>query len=202
MHRVLVLLLTLVFLPVLCRADSIDVANYQINISATWIETNPACVSNCTENMNISYVFELNTNPNPTSVAFGWVDLSTLKESSSGFLGSFAFTGPTSGLWEDDLEPSVDALEFHNSLSANADEIDLGQMGPGLTTVRNGSPDMYIYDCFSETCLNAYSPPYQYIQANSESSTAVAVPAGDSVWILLVSAIAWTFGFFVKQRSA
>jgi hypothetical protein len=202
MHRVLVLLLTLVFLPVLCRADSIDVVNYQINISATWIETNPACVSNCTENMNISYVFELNTNPNPTSGAFGWVDLSTLKESSSGFLGSFAFTGSTSGLWEDDLEPSVDALEFHNSLSANPDEIDLGQMGPGLTNVRNGSPDMYIYDCFSETCLNAYSPPYQYIQANSESSTAVPVPAGDSVWILLVSAIACTFGFFVKQRSA
>ena len=30
-------------------------------------------------------------------------------------------------------------------------------MGPGLTTERNGSPDMYIYDCFSETCQNAYS---------------------------------------------
>jgi hypothetical protein len=201
--RTIFVLLALAFLPVLCKADPIGVTDYQINIAATWIETNPACVSNCTENMNISYVFELNTNPNPTSGAFGWVDLSTLKESSSGFLGSFAFGGPTSGLYEDDLQPSVDALEFHNSLLNNvgyADEIDLGQMGPGLTNVRNGSPDMYIYDCFSETCLNAYSPPYQYIQANSESSTAVPVPAGDSVWILLVSAIACTFGFFVKHR--
>ena len=61
MRKIVVLLFALAFLPTFCLAGSIDTINYQINISATWIETNPACVSNCTENMNISYVFELNT---------------------------------------------------------------------------------------------------------------------------------------------
>jgi hypothetical protein len=203
--RTIFVLLALAFLPVLCKADPIGVTDYQINIAATWIETNPACVSNCTENMNISYRFELNLNvlnPNsPTAGIYGWVDLSTLQESSSGFLGSFAFTGSTSGLWADDLQPSVDAPEFHNSLT---DEIDLGVMGPGLynrNDVHNGGPDMNIYDCFSEACHNAFSPPFQTIQANYETSTAVALPAGDSAWeLVFVSAIVCTFGLFVKHR--
>ena len=158
------ILLALAFLPTFCLAGSInnfDVTTYQINISATWIETNPACVSNCTENMNISYRFDLNNSFNSgTSEALGWVEMNTLKESSSGFLGSFSPTTnfPASGLWEDDGAPSADGLPFYNTLfSANgySDEIDVGMMGPGVVPFEN-SPDMYIYNCFSETCQNAY----------------------------------------------
>jgi hypothetical protein len=208
MHRVLVLLLTLVFLPVLCRADSIDVVNYQINITSTWIATNPACISNCTETMNLSYVFESNLdvfNPNsPNRGIFGWVEMNTLQESSSGFMGSFIFTRfPASGLWEDDGQPSADGMPFYNTLNAPTDEIDLGIMGPGLSG--KGGPDLFISDCFTESCQSAYPRvnPQAEIMANRETSTAVPVPAFDSAWeLLLVSAGVCTFGLFVKHRSA
>jgi hypothetical protein len=205
--RTIFVLLALAFLPVLCKADPIGVTDYQINITATWIETNPACISNCTENMNISYVFEKNNSPNVQG--FGWVDLSTLQESSSGFLGSFVFKGPTSGLWEDDLMPSADGMPFYNSLlneKGYSDEIDLGMMGPGLykgNEFNNGGPYMFIYDCFSESCQNAYprTNPQEEKMANRETSTAVKVPAFDSMWELIVVSVgACTFGFFVKHR--
>jgi hypothetical protein len=199
-------LLALAFLPALCHADPIDVTNYQMNITATWIETNPACVSNCTENMNISYVFELNNSFNTgTSEGLGWVEMNTLKESSSGFLGSFSPTTgfPASGLWEDDGGPSADGLPFYNTLlSANgySDEIDLGKMGPGVVPSENYA-DMYIYDCFSETCQNAYSGPYEYIRPNTESSTAVQVPAGDTGWELTIASMFFcAAGLWVKHR--
>ena len=206
MHRVLVLLLTLAFLPALCHADTI---NYQINVTGTWIETNPSCVLNCTETMNLSYVFESNLdflNPNsPTSYIYGWVKMDTLQESSSGFMGSFSNSFSNApALWEDDGTPSGDGIPFYNSFNANGyrDEIDLGVMGPGLSG--RGGPDLFIGDCFTESCQNAYpGVPREDILDNRETSTAVKVPAFDSAWeLLLISTIVCTFGLFVKHRSA
>jgi hypothetical protein len=211
MRRMLVLLFALVSLPTVCLAGSIDnVTNYQINITATWIETNPACVSNCTETMNLSYEFESNLdvlNPNsPTYGIYGWVPMDTLQESSSGFMGSFSFQRfsaiPASGLWEDDGLPSADGIPFNNAFSASGyrDEIDLGIMGPGLSG--RGGPHMFISDCFTESCQNAYpGVTPEDIMDNRETFTAVKVPAGDSAWeLLFVSTIICTFGLFVKYR--
>jgi hypothetical protein len=204
MHRVLVLLLTLAFLPALCHADTI---NYQINVTGTWIETNPSCVLNCTETMKLSYEFESNLevfNPNsPTAGIYGWVPMNTMQVTASGFLGSFAFLpsfNPVSGLWEDDNFPSADGIPFFN---AQMDEIDLGVQGPGLSG--RGGPDLFIHSCnFSNDCVNAYPGVFPLdIMANNTTSTAVRVPAFDSAWeLLLVSAIFCTFGLFVKHRSA
>ena len=140
--RNIFVLLALAFLPVLCQADPIGVTDYQMNITATWIATNPTCGLNCTETMNISYVFDLNNSPNVD--ARGWVELDTLKESSSGFMGAFAFNSsfaPASGLYEDDGAPSGDGLPFFN---AQRDEIDLGFMGPGLGAEKGVGPYMFI----------------------------------------------------------
>jgi hypothetical protein len=211
MRRILVLLFALAFLPTLCLAGSIDnfdVTTYQINITATWIATNPLCALNCTETMNISYRFESNLdvfNPNSsTDGIYGWVEMNTVQESSSGFMGSFTFRPnypPASGLWEDDGAPSADGLPFYNVFNGSpTDEIDIGVMGPGLSG--RGGPDMLIYDCFTESCQSSYPGiPGEDIRANTESSTAVQLPAGDSAWeLVLVMAIVCTIGLFVKHR--
>jgi hypothetical protein len=206
MRKLVVLLFVLAFLPTLCLAGSIDdVTTYQINITATWIETNPACVSNCTENMDLSYRYESNLdvfNPNsPNAGIFGWVEMNTIQESSSGFLGSFfdnVSNLPPNTLWTDYGRHFGDGMPFVNSLD---DEIDLGNQGPGLSN--SGPPLMYIYSCtYDQSCRDAYPGVFtQYVMANRETSTAVQVPAFDSAWeLLLISAIACTFGFFVKHR--
>jgi hypothetical protein len=203
--RTIFVLLALAFLPVLCKADPIGVTDYQMNITATWIATNPLCGTNCTETMNLSYVFELN-NGSPCIYeqgCAGWIQTDTLRVSSSGFMGAFAFNSsfaPASGSYEDDGAPSADGLPFFN---AQRDEIDLGFMGPGLGSEKNFGPYMFIYACnFSTDCHDAYPgvPPSDILD-NRETSTAVKVPAFDSAWeLLLGSAIACTFGFFVKHR--
>lgn len=201
-----VLLLALAFLPTLCLADSInDVTNWQINTTATWIEANPACVSNCTETMNLSYEFESNPNPTANGI-FGWVPMDTLQVTAFGFLGAFTPDPYAPALWEDDHMPGADSIPFFNADNAQRDEIDVGFLGPGVSGDWNGGPRVFIYDCFSDDCVAAYSAnPYviadNYIVANSIVSTAVKMPDYDSAWqLLLISAIACTFGFFVKHR--
>ena len=201
MRKLVVLLFPLACLSTVCLADSIDTVNYQINITATWIETNPACLSNCTETMNLSYIFELNVNPNSTSSALGWVQMNTMQESSSGFMGSFTNSFSSApALWEDDGQPGADGIPFYNTFNAPTDEIDLGVMGPGLSG--RGGPDLFIADCVTANCQNAYPGVFpEDIMANRETSTAVKVPAFDSAWeLLLISAITCTYGFFVKHR--
>ena len=150
MRRIFVLLLTLAFLPTLCLAGSIDnfnVTNYQINITATWIETNPSCVLNCTETMNLNYEFELNLDAfnqnSPTLGIYGWVPLNTMQVSASGFLGSFSLENPhiisrvwsIPTLWVDNEigGPFDGGMPFEGTGTFPfTDEIDLGNPGPGL----------------------------------------------------------------------
>ncbi len=204
--RKLGILLVLTFLPTLCLAGSIDnITTYQINITATWIETNPACVLNCTETMNLSYKFESNLdvlNPNsPTHGIYGWVQMDTMQESSSGFMGSFSNSfSHAPALWEDDGTPSADGIPFYNVFNGPTDEIDVGVLGPGLSG--RGGPDLFIADCVTYSCQNAYpGVTPEDIMDNRETSTAVKVPAFDSMWELLVVSVGvCTFGLFVKHR--
>ena len=207
MRKILVLLFALAFLPTLCLAGSIDnfdVTTYQINITATWIATNPLCALNCTETMNISYRFESNldvfNSNSPTAGTYGWVEMNTVQESSSGFMAPFFVIPNRSGLWADYASPGADGLPFYDAdPNGQRDEIDIGFMGPGLNGI--GGPRMIIWDCMTESCGDAYQHSAQLILANSESSTAVQVPAGDSALeLVLVTAIVCTFGLFVKHR--
>lgn len=205
MRRILVLLFALACFPTFCLADSINSFDeYQINVRATWVATNPDCGFNCTETMSISYRFLVNTQPDPNGSARGWVDVSTLQESSSGFMGSFDFQHnyPASGFYEDDGFPSADGLPFYNVFNGTTDEIDLGFMGPGVAAGET-YPDMFIWACRTYSCQNALTGVFpEDIRANTESSTAVKVPAGDSAWeLLLVSAIVCTFSLFVKHQT-
>jgi hypothetical protein len=173
-----------------------------MNVTATWIATNPLCGSNCTETMDLSYVFELNNGSNACMYpnCYGWVQMNTMQESSSGFLGSFAynpsFTQP-SGLWEDDGQPSDDGIPFFN---AQLDEIDLGFMGPGLGYEKNFGPDLLIYNC--SDCHDAYpGVDPEDIDANYATSTAVQMPAGDTEWkLLLASMFLCAAGVWVMRR--
>ena|ERR1017187_1826779 len=208
MHRVFILLLA--FLPTLCRATQIDVTNYQIDVTGNWVETNPSCVSNCTETININYEFESNLDVfNPTATTngiYGWIVASTMQVTSSGFLGdSFAAPSfvPPGGLWADYGPQLSLGFPFFNS---QRDEVDLGNPGPGLSNT--GPATLLIYNCpYSDDCINAYppslgEPPFDII-ANNTTATVVQVPAFDSAWeLLLISAIACTVGLFVKHRSA
>jgi hypothetical protein len=210
MRRVFVLLLALAFLPVLCQAQ-IDVTDYQIDITATWIGTGAPCVSNpsnCTETISMDYEFESNLdvfNPaSPTAGIYGWIPMGTMRETSSGFLGSFTplFSPDLSNvLWVDTGRQLADGLPFFNSQPSNpqGDEIDLGNQGPGLSN--SGPANVYIYNC-RDDCHYAF-PNYPsdngYIPANYTTFTTVQMPSGDTEWeLLLVSMFICTAGLWVK----
>ena len=202
MRRVLVLLLALAFLPTLCRAGSIDVTNYQVDVSGKFVEANPSCVSNCTETISVGYEFESNLdvfNPtSPTNGIYGWVVTSTIQVTSSGFLGSFSPASFISGLWAHNGPQYSLGFPFVNSLG---DEIDLANPGPGLSNT--GPATLLIYDCVStRECANAYpGNPSSYIFANSTTATVVPMPESSPAWqFLLISASACTVGLFVKHR--
>jgi len=211
MRRVLVLLLALAFLPTLCLAGSINNFNttdYQVNVTGTWVETNPLCVVNCTETISMSYEFESNLDAfNPTAATygiFGWAVMNTIQVSASGFLGSFFdpySSLPSSSLWADNGRPLSEGIPI---LDSEGDEVDLGNLGPGLSNT--GAADFYIYNCqYQPAICHPAFPNYPtsnaYIFANTTTSTVVPVPAFDSAWeLLLISAIACTFGLFVKHR--
>ena len=201
MHRVLILLLA--FLPALCHADTI---NYQINVTGNWTETNPACVSNCTETINMSYEFELNQDVfnlnSPNADILGWIVESTLKVNSSGFLGSFSPSVFAPSLWTV-YDNALGLSQGYPIYNSQRDEVDLANPAPGLL---NTSPTtLLLYNCpYSNDCVDAYpGVDPEYILANNTTATVVPVPAGDSAWeLLLISAIACTAGLFVKHRSA
>jgi hypothetical protein len=197
-------LLALTLLSAFCHADTI---NYQINVIGNWTETNPACVSNCTETVNMNYEFEQNLdvfNPtSPTNGIYGWMVNSTLQASSSGFLGSF-INLPTSGLRPDLSPTDSQAMAFYTSLGF---EVDLANPGPGLvySGYNTGPAKLLIYDCYQvSTCFSMYpedSDGTDYLFANNTTVTVVQVPAFDSAWeLLLISTIACTVGLFVKHR--
>lgn len=200
MSRVLVLLFALAFLPTLCRAQ-VDVANYQIDVTGEWISTNPSCGSNCTETMNMDFVYERNLDPSSgTTSPFGWIDLNTFQVDSSGFLGQFSFLprfNPVNspGLWAIYGISATDLPVFNSAL----DEVDLHDQtffGPVPTS-------LILYSCpYSNNCANAY--PGQYpadISANTTTTKIVAMPESDPTWqLLLVLAMVFAISLLVKHR--
>ena len=193
MRRVLILLLVL--LPSLGWAGSIDTTAYQVNVSGTWLSTNPSCVSNCTETMSMSFVYD--AYPGLVNDVYGVIPLSTFQMASSGFLGSFIPPSSTSGLMQ--VDDFADGIAFRSSLG---DEIDLDHFGfLGPNPIR-----LFIYDCFSAECSDAYPhhiPSPAYIDANALTTTVVQVPDEPSGWVLLlISAVACGFGLRVNHRSA
>jgi len=199
--RTIFVLLALALLPVLCQADPMNVTDYQINVIGTWIETNPSCVSNCTENMSLSYEFESNRDFNnansPYYGVYGWIVGSTFTVNSSGFLGSFTGGGP--GL------ETVDGLGmsegYDGIYNSNGDEIDLANPSPGLN---NPYPArLLIEECppSSNDCINAYPGIHpEFIPANTTTAVVIPVPAGDSAWqLLLASMFICSAGLWVKH---
>ncbi len=207
--RKLGILLALAFLPTLCLAGSID-NFYQVNVTGQWTATNPLCISNCTETVTMSYEYEKNNdvfNQNsPTNGIFGWIVGSTVKGTSSGFLG--AFNSFQLGLMPDYGSTSL-APAFYTSLGF---EVDLANPDPGVTyegsyygSYTVGPANLLIYDCGNVSiCQTLY--PYDpeatdILPADKTTAVITPVPAGDSAWeLILVSAIVCTFGLFVKHR--
>jgi hypothetical protein len=146
MRKVLVLLLALASLPVLCQAQT-DVTNYQVDVISDWVETNPSCVSNCTETISMDYEFELNLdygNPtSPTSDIYGWYQGDTFQINSSGFLGSFVLAPHTpEGLWGS-YGPTVGlSIYFFNR---QGDDVGLSNQVPSVAN--SAVPSRLLLDC-------------------------------------------------------
>jgi hypothetical protein len=184
-------LLALVFLATSAWADSV----YDVNVWGTWNSKNSSCVSNCTETIGMSFLFVANPDPG----VYGWIDLSSFKMGSSGFLGSFGLpNGATDAFGLLPVGHEADGLAFRNSLG---DEIDLNHFG----FLNNPPISLFVYDCLSDECRNGFPHSFTsaaYIEADYMKATVVSVSDGTSTWeALSITTLVCTLAMVVRARS-
>jgi hypothetical protein len=191
MRRFLITLAAVLF----CSASSWADGILDVYVAGTFTATQ-ACVSNCTETISISFLFD------PASITRapgldpnGWIDPSALSITSSGFLGSFSPQLSANGTllvsWFDSYIP------FKN---ANGDELDIHTgLGPNFFPMGTNTIGVQIYSCGID-CSAEYGSHHTFINPSFETSTVtpIAVPDDTSFLSLALTAfatvaLAWRF---------
>jgi hypothetical protein len=147
--------------------------------------------------MNMDFLYEKNLDTT-TNGPDGWINLNTLQENSSGFLGQFSFLPSFfgNGLWAIDGMSDTDLPFFNSAL----DEIDLHSQA-----FFNAQPTtLIIYNCPYQIsdCTNAFPGQFPLdITANTTETKIVAMPESDPTWqLLLVLAIVFAISLLAKHR--
>jgi len=191
MRRSLIVVAVVAFCTAPTWADS---AELDVNAWATFSAPSSTCHSNCSEKIDVNFLYETPSIVNPV----GALVPGTLDVSASGSLGSFSTSCAGCGFYG----------YYMGFFDFKGDEIDLDFGGfkiePGTDTL-----SFYMWSCESQTCGSDYGQKWTGLDSAGETSTqgssvrAVAVPDETSfLWLVLTAIGTMGLAWHWRRRDA